>query len=293
MNTQVAPLRPHVAASGAPKKIGAIGLELLRHERWSSYRPFALPSALPRNSVVFVFQLDGDSVVLAGERLNKMTRGRFRIFPGEKLIGLDMDPDARTLAVGVPRTVIESRLRLTGQLFGRSFSTTGANWRFAIGFAQMLAEESDQIPPETAFRHGRQLTELICTAIEQELDECAQHSASDRLLNRCRAYIEAHHGDMSLTPDRIASDNGISVRYLHKVFQASDQSVCGVLRQTRLASACEILTDPSNRHLSIREVACRVGFRSQSHFATAFKSRFGTSATAWRRNRLTRPGMVQ
>jgi AraC-like DNA-binding protein len=67
------------------------------------------------------------------------------------------------------------------------------------------------------------------------------------------------------------------------VFEESGESVCEFLRSTRLEASKAELADPQKASTQIREIARRVGFRSQAHFAAAFKSRYGVSATEWRK----------
>jgi AraC-like DNA-binding protein len=51
----------------------------------------------------------------------------------------------------------------------------------------------------------------------------------------------------------------------------------------RLETSKLALADPQMASIQIREIARRVGFRSQAHFAAAFKSRYGISASEWRK----------
>lgn len=80
-----------------------------------------------------------------------------------------------------------------------------------------------------------------------------------------------------LTPDLIAAALGISTRYLHRVFEDAQDTVAETLMRMRLDRCRDHLIDPSKRPVSIKEIAYKSGFKSQSHFASAFKGKFGMS----------------
>jgi AraC-like DNA-binding protein len=74
------------------------------------------------------------------------------------------------------------------------------------------------------------------------------------------------------------------VRYLHRVFQDESETVCASLRELRLDAARKALANPANGRIAISEIALRSGFKSAAHFAAAFKSKYGISASEWRRS---------
>lgn len=115
--------------------------------------------------------------------------------------------------------------------------------------------------------------------VESAATENVQHSA---LFERVMLYIERHFDDAELTPTRLASVHGISLRYLHLLFAQHGQAVSGSIRERRLEYCCQVLAN-AHSSLSVSEIAFRAGFKDSSHFSRAFRQRFGVSPTEHRR----------
>ncbi|MDT0467320.1 helix-turn-helix transcriptional regulator [Streptomyces gibsoniae] len=89
-------------------------------------------------------------------------------------------------------------------------------------------------------------------------------------------------GETGLTPQDIADQHGISLRYLHRLFQPHGTTVNAWVRTRRLEAAREELARPGAAHRSIATVAARRGFTSASHFSRTFREAFGMSPVQWR-----------
>jgi AraC-like DNA-binding protein len=93
-------------------------------------------------------------------------------------------------------------------------------------------------------------------------------------LRRVERFVRANLADSDLSPQTIAERCGISVRYLHQLFESQGATVCGWLRQQRLLMCDESLRDPSNRK-SIAEIAYQWGFGDQGQFGRHYRAHFG------------------
>ena len=96
------------------------------------------------------------------------------------------------------------------------------------------------------------------------------------LLTTIRHYIDDHLADPSLSPASIARANAISVRTLHRVFEAAGESVSAVIRERRLGRCHADLLRGTDESVTV--IAFRWGFCDMSHFSRLFRRRFGTSA---------------
>lgn len=118
-------------------------------------------------------------------------------------------------------------------------------------------------------------------------------ASSSRQVQHARAlrYIEAHLGDPELSPRTIAAALGVSLRYLHLLFEAGP-SVGATMLASRLDRCRDALVDPAYRHRSISEIAYHWGFNDAAHFSRTFKARFGASPRALRLHGTRAPGRV-
>ena len=95
------------------------------------------------------------------------------------------------------------------------------------------------------------------------------------------AFFEHHLADQPFPWDELAVVLGASLRTLQRRFVAAlGQAPSSVLQQLRLDRARDLLRDPAR---PVGDVALATGFASQAHFATAFRTAFGMSPTAFRR----------
>jgi AraC family transcriptional regulator, positive regulator of tynA and feaB len=101
------------------------------------------------------------------------------------------------------------------------------------------------------------------------------------LVARARAIVEQELGDISALA--LAERLGVSRRHLDAQFARQGQSFGRYLWQRRLQRAAELLRAPAAPRIT--EVAHACGFEDSSHFARAFRRRFGQTPGAWRRSR--------
>ncbi len=101
-------------------------------------------------------------------------------------------------------------------------------------------------------------------------------------LHRLCQAVERRLDDPELTPARIAAVEGISERYLQKLFEGTGSSFTHYLRERRLQRTWADLSNPAQAHHSISEIAFRAGFNDSAHFSRAFRQRFGVSPREFR-----------
>ena len=102
------------------------------------------------------------------------------------------------------------------------------------------------------------------------------------LFNRVTAAIERRLHDPDLTAPRVARGEGISERYLQKLFEQNGVSFGHYLRERRLQRARAALIAPGDIHASVADVGYRCGFGDAANFNRLFKERFGIPPGAFR-----------
>ncbi|WP_258314446.1 helix-turn-helix domain-containing protein [Streptomyces sp. Act143] len=105
------------------------------------------------------------------------------------------------------------------------------------------------------------------------------------MLDRIKATIETRLGEPELSPGLLAAEHGISLRYLHKLFQQRGTTVGGWIRRRRLEACRAELARPSAAGRPIAVVAGRWGFVSPAHFSHAFRKAYGVSPARYREQR--------
>jgi AraC-like DNA-binding protein len=99
------------------------------------------------------------------------------------------------------------------------------------------------------------------------------------LRQRISQYIRERVSDADLTPRAIAENNGISLSYLHRIFNEHGTTVTSYVLDQRLNLAYEKLANPLGPQMTVAEVGYSVGFKSASHFSKSFAARYNMTPT--------------
>jgi acetamidase/formamidase/AraC-like DNA-binding protein len=113
-------------------------------------------------------------------------------------------------------------------------------------------------------------------------------TAQTALLQRICSAIERKLDDPELAPADVAQAEGISERYLQRLFEGTGDSFTRYLRRRRLHRTWTELSNPENGSQSVSEIAYRCGFGDAAHFSKVFRERFGVSPREFRRKEYER-----
>ncbi|WP_099558832.1 acetamidase/formamidase family protein [Hartmannibacter diazotrophicus] len=129
------------------------------------------------------------------------------------------------------------------------------------------------------------LAELLLTYVSEPLlvgQESPGTATTAALLHRITRTIERRLDDPDLSAAKVSRLEGISERYLQKLFEGTGESFGHYLRERRLQRTRIELSNPQEAHLSVAEIAYRCGFTDAANFSRAFRERFGLSPRAFR-----------
>ncbi|KUF18186.1 hypothetical protein AT728_24720 [Streptomyces silvensis] len=134
-------------------------------------------------------------------------------------------------------------------------------------------------------RLGGLVTDLVAGLVEDLAEDTEGPAEDDRhpLVVTIRQYIDRHLGDPELSAELVAAAHLISVRYLHRLFEAEGVTVGRLIQRQRVERCAGELARRGRSSPSIAVVAARWGFRSPAHFSRAFKSVYGRPPQQWRR----------
>jgi AraC-like DNA-binding protein len=190
------------------------------------------------------------------------------------------------LDVSMPGHVMRSRLIQADDFVATPRRAGVGLGRVMADVVQSLAREAPSIPESVADECSRRVADLIAVLFDGDhgaglpIGDSAVRSA---IYRRCMVFIENNLDDVQLGPAMVSAAAGISLRYLHKIFHASGESVGDHVRRRRLERSYDDLTDVRKGHMKIKEIAFACGFRSPTHFSDAFKSYHGASPSDTRR----------
>lgn len=124
--------------------------------------------------------------------------------------------------------------------------------------------------------------EKLYDVIALALNPRAKSEHQSGLMALIRNYIDVHSSNPDLSPAELAAKFDISVRYLHRLFAATEVSFTEYLIEQRLIQARHMLADAHNHQKKILSVAYDCGFRNLNHFGRRFRMRFGVTPGEFR-----------
>lgn len=130
--------------------------------------------------------------------------------------------------------------------------------------------------------------ERLGLSLAQDVIEAAGLSARvepprQTLLRRIARIIETGLSDPDLGPAEVAVRAGVSTRYLHLLFRDEGETCGARILRLRLEAVAADLRDPRLGEASVTQIGFSRGFSSAAHLSRAFRARFGTSPSDWRR----------
>ncbi|MEZ5922937.1 MAG: helix-turn-helix domain-containing protein [Hyphomicrobiaceae bacterium] len=194
------------------------------------------------------------------------------------------------VTIKVPAPVLEARVEAIGD---RCASLEAANpviVPIVADMAARLIEVQAGLPIQESHL-SESLIELLAAMMTQNSAE-TPHDDSGRGMMRVwqgklAVYIRRHMTDSDLSPEHVARAHGISVRYIHRIFQSQGTSFGRwVLEQRLKAAHAAIVADRSNAK-TLQTIAFDCGFSNQSHFSTSYKELFGETPRMTRERSVT------
>jgi AraC-like DNA-binding protein len=89
--------------------------------------------------------------------------------------------------------------------------------------------------------------------------------------------IVANLDDGNLNVGTVAARNGITVRYLHKLFESEGVTYSEFVLGQRLGRAHAVLRNPLHAHRGVSKIAFELGFNDLSYFNRTFRRRYNVT----------------
>ena len=234
--------------------------------------------------------LEGAAALNDGQSEIPIQAGDIVFGPTGVAAKLSLKTRFRLLFITAPRVALDHRLTAPRSLaVGRLAASTGLNHVFS-GLLRAVADtleglDGDQLRPvELA------VTEFLLACLSDDVRELHGPEAFRRAqLHRVQQTIERMLPDPDLSLARVAAVEGVSTRYLQKLFAAAGGSFTHYVRLRRLERCRLDLISARYADGSISSICFRWGFNGSPHFSRAFRQQYGASPREYRRLRAVEP----
>ncbi|MFG2881110.1 helix-turn-helix domain-containing protein [Streptomyces sp. NPDC048297] len=236
-------------------------------------------AADPRTHILVRQQLDGSALLLQDGRTADLTPGRLAFHDARRPFRIVLPQRQRARILMVPR----ARMRLAeGQLSALTATVVDeADGGAAALLLPLLHGIVDEVAGSTTARRDQLARAAVDILATVALEQIGRRPAP-ALWERITASVQSRLTEPGLAPQDIADQHGISLRYLHRLFQLHGTTVNAWVRARRLEAARRELARPGAAHRSVAAVGAHWGFTSPSHFSRTFRETYGMSPVQWR-----------
>jgi AraC-like DNA-binding protein len=186
--------------------------------------------------------------------------------------------DNDTLYLSMPRAFVDQRLVHGEDACARTVGVRDGLGRLATDTLLALQREAASMSATEFLGAARAAADLVLLATSSAA-ELTSEARSIRVSNLARAkrVMRARLGDSDLSLSDIASECGLSLRYLHDLFRDDGHTAREYLQAERLQAARALLERSPAGTTTVTDVCMMCGFSTPSQFSTAFKRAFGIS----------------
>jgi AraC-like DNA-binding protein len=186
--------------------------------------------------------------------------------------------DNDTLCFLLPRAFVDQRIPRAEDLCVRLIARENSAYRL-LGDTMLAFERNAEGMSEYEFAGAaRIVADLALLAISGSLDALpSSRSVRSSNLARVKAFIRRRLMDPDLTLNDVARGCGLSLRYVHDLFQRDGRTASEYVMDVRLRQARRMLETGSSGATTVINVSLACGFVNSSHFSTVFRRTFGVS----------------
>ncbi len=205
--------------------------------------------------------------------------------PTGRTASLVLETRCRLMFVKAPRVALDHRLvAVRGLKIGRLDSSAGVARVFS-GLLRATGDALEEMTVDQLRPVELALTEFLAASLaELTSGEAFGVGAQSPHLHRICQSIETLLPNPDLSLRKLADKNGVSPRYIQKLFAAAEDTFGHYLRVRRLERCRMDLASPMCARLSISEICFRWGFNESAHFSRAFRNQYGLSPREYRRD---------
>ncbi|MFF3510762.1 helix-turn-helix domain-containing protein [Streptomyces sp. NPDC002573] len=275
------PFRGRVATAG----LGYLRMATVEADPARLSRPDSPAEAAPEAQVAVVLQLEGRAALSQDGRQAHLGPGDLVLVDTARPYCLDLPERSVFQLFRVPRRALGAAERELCDATATVVGTTEGIGAILRSYLTSVAASAPSYPSAAATRLAATTAGFLATLVTDRTSPRADPADTPAgfLLTRIRDHIDRELADPLLSPTTIAQAHGVSVRYLHRLFEDEPTTVSRLILERRLELCARELTRIGEAAPTVASVARRWGFASPNHFSRAFRAVYGCSPSQWRR----------
>jgi AraC family transcriptional regulator, positive regulator of tynA and feaB len=223
-----------------------------------------------------VLQLVGRTTMSQNDRVAELAVGDVALVDATRPVTyISENRPARWLSLHLPRQSVISHLGLEPEGGLYECGQTPANRLFS----RLIQDAVNEHDPACASAEPYMQLAIydLLGALFATPDLPAISSHTDKLFKRICSIIKERFADPDLSPGQVATEAGISLRYLQKLFTVRNSSCTHFILSARLEHAARLLHRGAllNTRQPVSQIAYASGFNDPTYFTRQFRRRFG------------------
>lgn len=219
-------------------------------------------------------QRTGRALIEQDHRQGVVEGGLFTVYDTMVPYTLAQTTNFTADAILIPRDRLPMTTRGIAAVQNNPVSLRHGPGEMLLAYLDALLRQVDVCTPGVMARYSSVLVELLTASLLESPTAAAPHSG-DAMREIALVWIGRHLGDADLTPATVAAATGVSVRYLHRLFEGSGTTVAGYIRCQRLKRIHADLVNPRWSELAIARIGARWGVPDPAHLSRLVRSEYG------------------
>ncbi|MFF9815043.1 helix-turn-helix domain-containing protein [Streptomyces sp. NPDC014006] len=239
----------------------------------------------PEDRLVLLVQKEGTGAVRQDGRETVVRAGQLALLDLRRPFTLDQHTPFHLYALRLPERALGPSALHVPRVTGRAIAAADGVAALLRTLATDVACGAAALAGHVRERLAGHLADLVATVVDEQArghGASAPDTPRALLITEIRTHIDARLRDPALSPARVADAHGISLRYLHVLFEDEDTTVHRLIQQRRIEECARELLRRARVSRTISAVARGWGFQNAAHFSRAFKSVYGCSPSEWR-----------
>lgn len=238
-------------------------------------------------AIYLTLHMDGAALLIDGLNKIRLEAGDIVYRPAGAPGAVLLQSDFQQFLVRIPRQALRARLAVPLSPKLRHLSGDAGIGHVLAGLLGSVADTIEHLSHDQIRPIDIALSELLITNLAEDEPASAMVGATvtqTANLHRISQLIETQLANPDLNITQIASEAGVSARYLQKLFESASDSFSHYLRLRRLERCRADLINPLYARLSITDICFRWSFNDAAHFSRSFREQYGMSPREYRRD---------
>jgi AraC family transcriptional regulator, positive regulator of tynA and feaB len=227
------------------------------------------------------FQYQGHSKMDQAGNTTMLKPGSFALIDAMQPFRMQVSDNFDQLSIKIPHALLKQHIAQPEFALAHALDGENVRGRLAMKAIQALAEEGDLVKDNFSNVAVDHALQLIALALDQR-DAMATYlrktqKTLETLRTRAMALMQLELDSVDFSPIDVASQLGVSLRYLQAAFTQANMSIRDWVLHQRLNRCRADLISTKRSITTIANIAYSHGFNDLSYFNRTFKLRYGCS----------------